>query len=227
MLAGRIRASRETMSTFTDITAGCPNCGTQQELTVARGINVARTPAARDAIMEGRFQRYCCSGCRVEFTVLRPFTYVDWSRAQMFGVFPLADIDEWPRCEQVLEGTFSRTLGDESDGAPDGIPDEIRLRTVFGLDALREKLLLFDAGMDDAVVEVMKLRWVMEGGAAERRRPLVIDVVADMLVVRSEDETAVWSRADYEALRRDEETVTPFLDVLAAGSFRDLVRFAS
>ena len=215
------------MSTFMDVTAECPHCGLPHELVVARGINIARTPAARDAILEGTFQQFHCSGCREPFTVVRPFTYVDWSRAQMFGVFPLSDIGDWRRCEETLQGTFSRTLGDESDGAPDLIPDEINLRTVFGLDALREKLLLFEAGLDDDVVEVMKLRWVMEGDGERRSRPLVIDVVGGIIVVRGEDDTAVWTRADYDALKHDDDTIGPFLDVLAGGSFRDIVRFAS
>ena len=89
--------------------------------------------------------------------------------------------DDWARWEVVAERAFWRQYprGGESWRAD---ADDYRLRLVFGQWALREKLLLWDAGIDDAVVEVVKLDLRLRHSL--RGLPIVVGVPASELILR-------------------------------------------
>lgn len=131
----------------------CPHCGAEQIQRVAQSINAERSPHYREQILAGEFQRPTCSQCAQSFEIGQPFIYVDLPRKHWFGVFSGADESGW----RDLEEGPQRAL-DVARSAPggQGVVGDPRVRCVFGLTALREKLLLDDLGLDDVAVEIMK-----------------------------------------------------------------------
>jgi hypothetical protein len=150
------------MSKFVQATKRCPACDTPAEWRVAIGINVSRHPPHRAAILAGTFQRFRCPRCGDDYLVDDPFLYMDFERRQMIGVFPRAAEEQWPQLEREPLDAFERNLS--SDEVSPFVRDMALgwlVRTVFGLGALREKLICFEAGIDDRALELLKLQLVL------------------------------------------------------------------
>jgi hypothetical protein len=151
------------MSIFKPRTIPCPHCETRQRRLVAHSINADRRPDLRQAILDDRFQRFDCGGCGRRFAVDGPFFYFDLGRRQWLGVYPA----RWERGWRALEAEVERS---HRDAAVEHAPRMIRelapgltVRAVFGLPALRDKLLCFESGIDDVALEILKLRLMLEG----------------------------------------------------------------
>jgi hypothetical protein len=109
------------------------------------------------------------------------------------------------------------------------------VRTVFGLEALREKLVCWDAGFDDVLIEVLKLEQlgVAPGGAwlDDRRNARLAGVDAETLAIvigapgRAEHALlAELPRAAYVALAADRARSAELAAKLSAGPFVDVGR---
>ena len=57
------------MSTWDPWTLACPDCGTQQEVRVLKGIHISRLPEVRLALFEGHYQTFSCPGCKRKIQV--------------------------------------------------------------------------------------------------------------------------------------------------------------
>jgi stage V sporulation protein SpoVS len=67
---------------------------------------------------------------------------------------------EWTRIEAEVAGGLAGPVRDEGPAFVRAWGATARIRLVFGLEELREKVVLAAAGIDDAVVEVLKDPWV-------------------------------------------------------------------
>ncbi|GAB6039675.1 CpXC domain-containing protein [Endothiovibrio diazotrophicus] len=120
--------------------------GTIYQEYLARNLNVERTPQARQQIIEGTFQRSDESRHRS----VRPFFYMDQPRKSVMYVLPRHERYRWKYWSTRLQAGL--------DLFPKGTLDSgVNPRVVFGLDELREKLILQDAGLDDAYTEYLKV----------------------------------------------------------------------
>ena len=140
------------MSMSQAIKLPCPACGTPVDAELVLSVNVASQPEARQAILDGSFQRRTCRSCSTQFCVDPEFTYVDLARGQYIGVWPAARRGEWQACAQRCLSAFERAFA----GSPAQVSG-LAPRVVFGWPALQEKLLAKDAGIDDRTLEVAKL----------------------------------------------------------------------
>src|SRR5207237_105592 len=83
---------------------------------------------------------------------------------------------DWEQWEAVTEKVFAEAFA----GAPEPMRDfatGFRVRAVFGGPALADKLHVWDAGLDDAVVELLKLELATSQPELRARRDLFLDVV--------------------------------------------------
>ena len=220
------------MSTFVKIEVACPACGTAADRMVATSINASRSPEWREAILAGRFQRFACarSGCGEVVTPLLPFPYLDFHRKQYVGVFPHGDESRWWEHEREPEGAYERNLGALAPPVARPIGEDMVVRTVFGLDALREKIVVLDAGVDDALVEALKLRLLVgrdDLSPAPDDRPRLLSLSDDELTFRARRGPDVYRltvpRAELDAIAADDDLV-PILDALRSGPYRDCGR---
>lgn len=168
------------MSRYRAIELPCP-CGHPQPVRVAESINVTRTPEARAEILAGSFHCFTCARCGAPLVHRGPWLYTDVERRQMISMRLPEEADAWADLEVVAERAFWQQYprGGQSWRAD---ADAYRLRLVFGQWALREKLILWDAGLEDAPVEVLKLDLRVRHGV--RGAPVVVEVTADALLMR-------------------------------------------
>lgn len=223
------------MSTFVGINVACPVCGTVTRREVATSINASRSPEWRDVILEGAFQRFTCPSCGDTAVPMLPFPYIDFDRKQYIGVFPTADEADWWEHEQEPADAFERNLGQFAPAVARPIGADMHVRTVFGIDALREKILVLDAGLDDAVLEALKLRLLVardDLSSALDDRPRLIaatDETLEFIVLApsAESDRDLYQlsvpRADYDLVAHDRE-LRALVEALAAGPYRDAGR---
>jgi hypothetical protein len=121
--------------------------GVRHATTLADCLNIQRTPAARDRILDRTFHRF--STADGDFQVEKAMFYLDLARGQAFLVQP-------PR-ERYRHADASAALARMLTVLPAAMRAQAQhVRLVFGLEELREKLVAADAGLDDRAVELMK-----------------------------------------------------------------------
>lgn len=113
----------------------CPQCGCSYPVTLYRSIDVRQRPDLKRKLLEGSLYEAICTKCGYVSPLLYACIYIDASRHFMIH---LADdeagmhvFDQMPLSVYVL-----RIVKDWND--------------------MREKIVLFDRGLDDRVVEIMK-----------------------------------------------------------------------
>jgi len=144
------------MSTWSERELTCSACAASVRARVALGAHTGRAPQIRDAILARRFHLFTCA-CGATISVDTDFEYTDIERRQLFLVGRVSERTHWREHEQQLHRTIERVL---QLGSPLVTPfvHGLTSRVVFGLEALREKLVLDDAALDDALVECIKIR---------------------------------------------------------------------
>ncbi len=111
-------------------------------------VNAGRMPGLRDSILAGTFHQAAVADGTIR--VEKPFLYVDFKRAQLFLVRPAR--------ERYTARQASLALDAVARAVPASMrPRNATLRVVFGLDELREKLIIDDAKLDDRDVELLKV----------------------------------------------------------------------
>lgn len=150
-------------------------CNNSLTVHLAESINIKRSPSAREKILRGELHRASCPKCARQMTVEKPFYYTDLTRNSFFKVLPRGERHLWKQASGEL------------DVASNLIPDKIsktkkrQLRVIFGMDELREKLVAQDAGLDDRLVELLKVLLVYEHPILLRRARLrlILDQVTN------------------------------------------------
>lgn len=149
----------------------CATCAHAFTVTVRRSIG----PTERPAVLADRLHRVACPACGQALRHETPLTYLDPHTGDVVWVRPPEDEAGWSAWAHHASAGLAAV---QRAGAWQGPP--ARLRLVFGLDALREKLVVHAAGLDDALVELVK-----RGIALRRPR------VADGLRVRAVTSTGL------------------------------------
>lgn len=144
------------MSTWADREISCVFCATSFVVRVASGLHITRLPAVREQILRGELHRFECPSCRRTLEVRLPIIYTDFQRGHWIEVHPDDEIATWPELGPACEQRFQRTVERGASILREGIP-AFKVRLVFGYNELREKVTLWDAGLDDVDVECLKL----------------------------------------------------------------------
>jgi len=169
------------VSTFRPELLRCPACGRQETRSIALSVNPDRRPAYREDLLAGRFQRFRCAGCERTLDHEGPFTWFDVEAGLFAWVHPLARRSAHVDLERDCQQLYDRNLGAETP-APALLGRTLRPRLVFGLFALREKVLLGQAGIDDALIEALK------ADALRAAPDLLVDAELTLRVSRVDDE---------------------------------------
>ena len=166
------------MSTWADRDVPCPACKKPVRARIARGVHVNRVPHVRDQVLDRTFHRFTCA-CGETFTVDTSFEYTDLERKQLLFVAAESRRAEWPALEDELVQLVVR-VRDFGSPLVHWITEGLTTRVVFGLEELREKLVLWQYGFDDGLIECIKVRaWANDVTLAEAGARLVVDSVTD------------------------------------------------
>lgn len=224
------------MSHFSTRHVACPRCKVVAPRSLVDSLNCERTPAARDAILSETFQQFSCESCNYQFLVEDPFIYTDFIRKHWIGVFPRSWELQWAEYEtHPVKAYFDNMEGPHSSPAARVMAGGFKVRAVFGLPTLREKLICFDQGLDDAQLELVKLHLMrtVEGLTfGPQSRPRLHRVEGSELIFRVPCRVnSQWRVVElglplelYHRQLDDAPSLVPFLRSLRAGAFVDLGR---
>jgi hypothetical protein len=165
------------MSTWSDRTATCPECGQTTPARIATSVHIARVPEVRAAVFDRSFNRITCAACGRRIAIDAAFTYVDVERGHWVQVEPVARRSDWRKVEQITMRALTRGL-DVTSPLVTELAATARRRVVFGTEELREKLIVWNVGLDDELLECIKLRAAIDDISLVDAR-LIADRVTD------------------------------------------------
>lgn len=121
----------------------CQACGNEQPFTIWASLNSTLDPEAKKRLVKGELHSFTCASCgdvaRLEYNLL----YHDMERHWMIWLLPSGD---WPGSGPSLSLSNLLPIG-----------EDYHLRVVRSFNELLEKIYIVDAGMDDLLIEVIKL----------------------------------------------------------------------
>lgn len=154
------------MSILDSAQAVCPHCGTTAEVQLVVSVNAVRRPELRAQILDGSFQAVPCPSCATEMRLPPEFIYLDLQRGQWIAIHPSDRLAEWPQLETAARVIFDSSFGDGAPETTRGLFDNVVPRVAFGWPALREKLLCADLGLNDIILELLKLELIRNADGA-------------------------------------------------------------
>lgn len=131
-------------------------CGAPVRVFVATSVNAERHPNMREAILRRTFHVFECGACHQPLGIDKELLYIDLSRREFYGVFPLAAAADPEPCARQVAAAFETALGEGAGAPARSLAAGMRVRVCFGLEELREKLVARAAGLSDLALEVLK-----------------------------------------------------------------------
>lgn len=165
------------MSTWFEEPVTCRRCGENQLARLAHGVHVTRAPEIREQLFGRTFHAVTCNVCKHTFVAERPLVYTDIDRRHWIQVEREAERSRWPEYEPAVDATFERAF----IGSPLAreLSERMKVRLVFGLEELREKLVIWRANLSDAAMECLKIELIRREPTRLRGRMIIDDVSAD------------------------------------------------
>lgn len=136
----------------------CPDCHYIEDTTIWDVVLVKEDPDLKEEILLKKLQSFYCSNCQAHYVLEKSFLYVDEEKQVLIYYAP--DLKHLFQ-EGMLKGLF--TLPSEIEA---GLPEQVRklaqnknwkLRLCLEYNDVIEKIHLFDHGLEDDVMEVLKL----------------------------------------------------------------------
>ncbi len=127
----------------------CPNCGQLSDVTVWNAITVKDSPDLKADLLAGKINMFRCGSCG--HTALMPthLLYHDEDKRLLISFTPCEEKLRRRLYDNVIETSKESGALEKFNG--------YNLRFVTEYNELLEKLLIFDAGLSDKAVEVIKL----------------------------------------------------------------------
>lgn len=144
----------------------CPKCGKQGKFPVWEKVDVQAQPALKAALHYGALFRYQCPKCGTLVNINYSVLYEDADKK--LALYYAANQEDVQQMQQV----FNSAPKDYDGPTPWG---DYKKRIVVSQNQLREKVLIFDAGLDDRVIELLKL--VILANLQEEHPDLEVDEV--------------------------------------------------
>lgn len=135
-------------------TVTCPKCGQAQDYIIWHTLNGDMNPVEKQQLLDGTLFRFECKNCGHKSNVNYGILYHDMTHRAMVYYVDESSVEHTK--ETMLDA--ERMSGFDMPG--------YRKRIVTDQNALREKAIIFEHGLDDRVVEIIKL--VYYANASER-----------------------------------------------------------
>jgi len=130
-----------TMHSTTPVS--CPGCGREQRFDVWQTLNATLDPTLRDRLLSGQLTAFTCDACGHSADVVYPLLYHDMQMQFMVWLVPGEGRPE--RLDPSRFGTLGKGLG-----------QGYTYRLVRTRNELVEKIRIFEDGLDDRVLELLK-----------------------------------------------------------------------
>lgn len=128
----------------------CPDCGKKSEFVIWKSLNSQLNPEAKADMLSGKLFQFICPHCHSSHNVDYGFLYHQMED-QIMIQYSTTD-------ENVEEGieSFEKMTNGNFIGLP-AMDVDYTFRIVRSQNSLREKVYIFDNGLDDRVIEIMKV----------------------------------------------------------------------
>ena len=143
------------MSLNTQEQVRCQKCGALNDITLWQSVTADDSEDLKSDLLAGRLNVLCCTQCQTRALVPTPLLYRDTKNKLLISLCPTSDPDEAKKNFDTVRES-SRRSGELDDLAG------YRLRFVSSYNDLMEKILIFDAGLDDKTIEIIKLMVLMQ-----------------------------------------------------------------
>lgn len=135
----------------------CPHCGAVQEAKVFVSVNGSRIKDAADRIIEGRWSEMSCLKCGGRYGHDAPLLFADIPGGLWVVQYDGSDRGRFAVLEEEADAIFEREFMERPPAAIREQARTVQRRICFGRRQLAEKLLLRRHGLDDRMVECLKL----------------------------------------------------------------------
>jgi len=135
----------------------CRTCGADIEATTFESINPTRHPFLQDQLLARTLLHRTCSSCGAPHQHYDRLIWTDLPGRLCVCILQEDDRPRWPQLENEALAALSVPLRAEGPPAVRLWGDQVRIRLVFGTEELREKVICRLAGLDDRVVEYLKV----------------------------------------------------------------------
>lgn len=156
----------------------CPKCGEETEVAVRKSLNTRQDPDVKQKIMDRSMFRFHCPKCGQQIFLNYSFLYHQVEDRMMIYYAP--DSDSYQEAKDAFDGNF-KVNGVDPMLNPQ-VTELFQRRIVRDLNVLCEKIEIRDAGLDDRVIELMKVAY---GSMMQTRNPE--QKVQEMLFFRKKD----------------------------------------
>lgn len=125
----------------------CPRCGETHRAAVHDTLDVARHPALKGELLSSRLFQHACPSCGGTWHASRTLLYQDLSQELLLWLYPGEKTDE---ARRRLTSALDAAVGAQRRAA-------CTMRLVGNPHDLIEKVLIFDAGLSDMMIELLKV----------------------------------------------------------------------
>lgn len=129
----------------------CPNCGAEGDFVIWKSINTAIDPETKEKVLSGKLFRFKCPKCGVETNIMYNCLYHQMEdHIMIYTVYTDEDLDE---AVKAFDSYANNDLLKEFKP----VMSNYTFRIVRDQLKLREKINIFNHGLDDRVIELMKI----------------------------------------------------------------------
>ncbi len=149
------------MSKFYKTQITCPNCSHENDCTVWESINTTLNPQMKESVRNGAAFQFVCPNCKNPFSVVYGFLYHQMEDKLLVHYCPDGEnFNEIYRfCLDADDGDLPASFRKRG----------YRIRIVTSLHQFQEKLKIFDAGLDDRVIEIIKTIYLVQALKDDRQ----------------------------------------------------------
>ncbi len=131
----------------------CPKCGKEIEIDVWDNIDLPYDKEQKERVLRNSLFKINCDSCKIIFPIAYRCQYNDLEQKYLIWFAPRAD-----ETEQKAIAAYNQKL--KMDKPLQLAQGGYRYRVVFNDNELREKVLIFDEGLDDRYIETMKVSYL-------------------------------------------------------------------
>lgn len=143
------------MSINSNETIKCPQCHQLSDINIWHSITVSDSEDLKKDLLAGKINMFCCPSCSLKALVPTPLLYHDEEKSLMISFSPCSDEETKNKLFNEIKSTSAQS------GELDNLSN-YNLRFVYEYNSLLEKILIFDNGLNDKVIEVLKVLILMQ-----------------------------------------------------------------
>ncbi len=133
----------------------CPHCANEESVVVWERIHVQEDPDLKERVLKKEVQSFECANCGETSVLAEPFLYVDSELKLLFYYCP--EYRETLENKRSLLATMPLPSASDLLGVSEREAVDYKLRLLTNYNDLIEKIHLEEAGLDDRLMELVKL----------------------------------------------------------------------